>query len=139
MESQNGYFVRYGRYNNGGFTLVELIVVITILVILGTIAFLNLSSFSASARDSERTSDLDQINTQIMMTQAKSGTAFQNMLTRNSNNELTAASIAGAASSSGTNYFGGDANYSVLSIDPNKMSDPIAKVVYKMGATTLAG
>ncbi|MFA6091242.1 MAG: type II secretion system protein, partial [Candidatus Gracilibacteria bacterium] len=40
-----------------GFTLVELIVVITILVILGTIAFLNLGGFQSNARDSRRVSD----------------------------------------------------------------------------------
>ncbi len=44
-----------------GFTLVELIVVITILVILGTIAFVSLSGFSGSARDSSRVSDLSLI------------------------------------------------------------------------------
>lgn len=64
-----------------GFTLVELIVVITILVILGTIAFLNLGGMSASARDSQRTSDLNQINTQIMTLQAKNSTTYVSMVT----------------------------------------------------------
>jgi len=41
---------------------VELIVVITILVILGTIAFVSLSGFSGSARDSSRVSDLSLIS-----------------------------------------------------------------------------
>lgn len=45
-----------------GFTLVELIVVITILVILGTIAFMSLSGFSANARDSARASDLSNLS-----------------------------------------------------------------------------
>ncbi|MFK7779657.1 MAG: prepilin-type N-terminal cleavage/methylation domain-containing protein [Candidatus Gracilibacteria bacterium] len=40
------------------FTLVELIVVITILSILGTIAFISLQGYSKDARDSTRTSDL---------------------------------------------------------------------------------
>ncbi|MDD2916992.1 MAG: type II secretion system protein, partial [Candidatus Gracilibacteria bacterium] len=44
-----------------GFTLVELIVVITILVILGTIAFLNLSGFQSSARDSSRIENLSNL------------------------------------------------------------------------------
>lgn len=44
-----------------GFTLVELIVVITILVILGTIAFTSLSWFSSNARDSSRTSDITNL------------------------------------------------------------------------------
>jgi len=44
-----------------GFTLVELIVVITILVILGTIAFMSLSGYSGNARDGSRVSDLTNI------------------------------------------------------------------------------
>jgi prepilin-type N-terminal cleavage/methylation domain-containing protein len=43
------------------FTLVELIVVIVILAILATIAFLSFSSQSASARDSTRLSDMNNI------------------------------------------------------------------------------
>lgn len=44
-----------------GFTLVELIVVITILVILGTIGFTSISGFSSNARDSSRASDLSNL------------------------------------------------------------------------------
>lgn len=41
-----------------GFTLVELIVVITILAILGTIAFISLQGYSQDARDSKVVSDI---------------------------------------------------------------------------------
>ena len=41
-----------------GFTLVELIVVITILAILWTIAFISLQWYAANARDSRRISDI---------------------------------------------------------------------------------
>lgn len=41
-----------------GFTLVELVVVITILAILGAIGFLSIQGYSKSARDSTRISDL---------------------------------------------------------------------------------
>jgi prepilin-type N-terminal cleavage/methylation domain-containing protein len=41
-----------------GFTLVELVVVITILAILGTIGFLSIQGYSASARDSSRIGNL---------------------------------------------------------------------------------
>jgi prepilin-type N-terminal cleavage/methylation domain-containing protein len=41
-----------------GFTLVELIVVITILAILGTIAFISLQGYSQDAKNSKVTSDL---------------------------------------------------------------------------------
>ncbi len=47
--------------NNFWFTLVELIVVITILAILWTIAFISLQWYSAQARDSKRVSDIQNI------------------------------------------------------------------------------
>ncbi|MDD3145345.1 MAG: type II secretion system protein [Candidatus Gracilibacteria bacterium] len=47
------------------FTLVELIVVITILAILGTIAFINLQGYSTGARDSKRLSDINNIQKKI--------------------------------------------------------------------------
>ena len=43
------------------FTLVELIVVITILAILWTIAFISLQGYSRSARDVRRTTDIQNI------------------------------------------------------------------------------
>ncbi|MDP2091273.1 MAG: prepilin-type N-terminal cleavage/methylation domain-containing protein, partial [Candidatus Gracilibacteria bacterium] len=49
----------------GGFTLVELIVVITILAILGTIAFVSLQGYSSNARDSVRTSDLSRMKSTL--------------------------------------------------------------------------
>ncbi len=49
------------KLNNQGFTLVELIVVITILAILWTIAFISLQWYSAQARDSKRVSDISNI------------------------------------------------------------------------------
>ncbi len=49
----------------GGFTLVELIVVITILAILWTIAFITLQWYSADARDSTRISDISSMKTSL--------------------------------------------------------------------------
>ena len=49
------------RNTRKAFTLVELIVVITILAILGTIAFISLQGYSADARNSKRSSDLGEL------------------------------------------------------------------------------
>ncbi|MDD5377144.1 MAG: FISUMP domain-containing protein [Candidatus Gracilibacteria bacterium] len=56
-----------------GFTLVELIVVITILVILGTIAFTSLSGYSGNARDSSRVSDLTNLSKGLDIASIKTG------------------------------------------------------------------
>ncbi len=52
-------------YNKSAFTLVELIVVITVLVILGTVAFLSLSWFSTDAKNSKVVSDIGTISSNI--------------------------------------------------------------------------
>ncbi len=125
--------------NVKGFTLVELIVVITILVILGTIAFLNLGGMSATARDAQRTSDLKQINDQIMIAQAKQGLAYSNMLSGTTASQISPLPSIGGTGSLATDYFAGDVNYTVLGIDQAKFQDPVSKVAYKMGVTTRAG
>ncbi len=55
------------------FTLVELIVVITILAILWTIAFISLSWYSEDARDSTRISDLSAIKTSLELFELDAG------------------------------------------------------------------
>jgi len=56
---------RRKRLQKKWFTLVELIVVITILAILWTIAFLSFQWYSRDARDSKRTSDVNNMKTTL--------------------------------------------------------------------------
>jgi len=57
--------VRRPAYTKWAFTLVELIVVITILAILWTIAFISLQWYSSQARDSKRLSDISNIKKSV--------------------------------------------------------------------------
>lgn len=50
------------RKRSAAFTLVELVVVITILAILGTIGFLSVGGYSSRARDSQRLVDVENIS-----------------------------------------------------------------------------
>lgn len=56
-----------------GFTLIELIVVISILAILWTIVFLQIGGFSSSARDSSRISNVANLKKWLDMFQIKTG------------------------------------------------------------------
>ena len=57
-----------------GFTLVELVVVITILAILGTIGFLSIQGYSASARDGSRISNLSNLQKGLTLWKVVAGT-----------------------------------------------------------------
>ena len=56
------------------FTLVELIIVITILAILATIWFMSFQSYTADARDWKRKSDLWELRSWLEVYQAKNAT-----------------------------------------------------------------
>jgi len=117
------------------FTLVELIVVITILAILGTIAFISLQGYSADARNSKRTQDLNNLAGSINI-KTTQGSQLSGFVTTVAARDLSTPSIAGAASVNGTNYDAGTPNYTALGIKAADFKDPTG-VDYSIGITTL--
>ncbi|NUJ97725.1 type II secretion system protein [Candidatus Gracilibacteria bacterium] len=117
-----------------GFTLVELIVVITILAILGSIAFISLQGYSSDARNSKRTSDLGSIESAIS-TQLAEGQAILSFVSGSAVNQLTTPSIAGSNSTT-ADYNAGTVNYSALPVKSTDFQDPSGNASYVMGVTT---
>ena len=66
--------------NRKAFTLVELIVVITILAILGTIAFISLQWYSQDAKNSKVASDLGTLASAIEISNTKGNTTIAGLL-----------------------------------------------------------
>ena len=94
-----------------GFTLVELIVVITILAILGTIAFISLQGYSQDARDSKVTSDVRTLASAIETSQTQDGSSVHsyNLANRDSRNQVVI--------SSGSTMLGGDVVLPGIAVD----------------------
>lgn len=108
-----------------GFTLIELIVVITILVILWTIAFTSLTGFQSSARDSDRITTLENIDSWLSIFQIQSG--YYPFPEANGSNPVLTGSINGVIYS----YLGviGDSTSRIVKM--NKLPlDPLSGTVY---------
>lgn len=121
------------RNTKSAFTLVELIVVITILAILGTIAFISLQGYSADARNSKRTSDINNIVSKMNI-QNTEGVDLVSFVA-DSSAELSSASIAGTGTTI-DDYKAGQPNYTVLGIKADDFKDPSDEVAYPVGVTT---
>lgn len=125
------------RNTKSAFTLVELIVVITILAILGTIAFISLQGYSADARNSKRTTDLSNIASSLNI---KVTTGMDILaVAANTGSNVTSASIAGGVTLSDSNYKAGTVNYTALDMKQTEFQDPSDDSNYVAGATSLAG
>jgi len=101
-----------------GFTLVELIVVITILAILGTIAFISLQGYSQEAKNSKVINDVRALGTAVE-TSLTSGSVNMGDLTvgdRTATNGLTDGSNfgSGATTTAWANYKVGTVNFTGL-------------------------
>lgn len=117
------------------FTLVELIVVITILAILWTIAFLSLQWYSADSRNSKRTSDISNIRSSMSVAQTK----WVNMISFVSpvvSKQLPASSPIGWTwVSVAVDYTAWSPNYTTLWLKPSSFKDPSGKE-YVLWVTT---
>ncbi len=117
------------------FTLVELIVVITILAILWSIAFISLQGYSSDARNSKRTSDLNSIQS-AMSTQLAQGQAIKSFVWADSNgNAFTNINIAWTWSTT-DDYAAGSINYAALPVKAADFLDPSTNAPYVIGITT---
>ncbi len=115
------------------FTLVELIVVITILAILGTIAFISLQGYSADARNSKRTSDINNIISAMSIKIAEGGW-ISSFVTADSATAVSSSSYGWTGSTLNTDYFAGKPNYTALGVKQAEFVDPNGQD-YKIGAT----
>lgn len=110
-----------------GFTLVELIVVITILAILATIGFLSLQGYTQDAKETKTVANLRTVASSLVNESAITGNSFEYYMSTGSENALanddytiygTSASLTG-----GVNYNAGKVKASALKIDGSKFFD----------------
>lgn len=108
-----------------GFTLVELIVVITILAILGTIAFISLQGNTQDAKNSTVVSELRTIITAIESTTLKGGATFPEIHdTTSTGNYVEGTAFWGVTLTGGTNYNAGTINFNALKQSADSFTDP---------------
>ena len=107
------------RNTKNAFTLVELIVVITILAILGTIAFISLQGYSADARNSKRSSDIGNIRSAISLKQVEGVSLLSFVVWTGSN--LTGISLGWTGA---VKYAAGTPSYTVINVAAKDFKDP---------------
>jgi len=126
------------RNTKKAFTLVELIVVITILAILGTIAFISLQGYSGEAKNSKVTSDLRNIASAIETASTRNSVTLAQVVTGDlsANNWVDTTTtiwpknLALSNTASGVSYAVGNVDFAVIGQngedfkDPNSGTDP---------------
>lgn len=122
-----------------GFTLVELIVVITILAILGTIAFISLQGYTQDARNSKVSSDLSNLSTAVNVS-LTGGTPLTDMVNANepNHNVATAAVSYGSGfdgNGTGETYETSTVNFGAIRQNGDDFKDPTGEN-YLMGIAT---
>ena len=122
------------QYNKKtAFTLVELIVVITILAILWTIAFISLQSYTSMARNALRMDGVSKIATTIH-NQRLGGVSLLAFGT--TGREIPGANVAWVELTPWVDYIAWTIKASVLDIKPEDFQDPSTESPYFIGATT---
>ncbi|MDD2516229.1 MAG: prepilin-type N-terminal cleavage/methylation domain-containing protein [Candidatus Gracilibacteria bacterium] len=119
--------------NKGGFTLIELIVVIGILIILSTIGFISYSGYLATARDSQRKADLSLISNSLKKISMQGADILG--LVKDGSNTGTGAGkffLKGKDLTTSDLYKAGNINFDLFQ-DIKDMSDPKTKSSYKIG------
>lgn len=118
------------RNTKKAFTLVELIVVITILAILGTIAFISLQGYSGEAKNSKVTSDLRNIASAIETASTRNSIILSDVIasswaidTANSVTD-TLTFNSGAALSTASTYEVGNVDFAAIGQNGEDFKDP---------------
>ncbi len=96
------------RNTKKAFTLVELIVVITILAVLGTIAFISLQGYSGEARDTKRLQNVNDLVKKVNIEVSK-GTPFSSLITASGsaqNKTIDATALTAIAVQGNVNFLG---------------------------------
>ena len=113
----------------GGFTLVELIVVITILAILATVGFLSLSGYSDDARSSVAKANVRMVYSAIATESATTGNSPRYYVSHDPAAALSGTVTVGGVSVTlsggewnlpGTNYSAGNPRWDLLRLNPDK-------------------
>ncbi|MFB0965342.1 MAG: type II secretion system protein [Patescibacteria group bacterium] len=135
MKSANRVLKRKLR----GFTLAELIVVITILAILATVGFLALSGYSEDAKSSVVATNVRSLQTAISSESAITNNSPRYYVIHNTGASLSGAFVyldgtqttltGGDWNVSGTNYSAGNPDYAKLKLNPEKFKTAFRPVV----------
>ena len=108
--------------NKAWFTLIELIVTITILAILATLAFLWLKDYNLDARNAKRVNNINNLN--VWITKKIIEWIDIKSFVKDKSNELKEPSIWWNKSILWQNYNAGSINYNVLDIKAKDFLDP---------------
>ena len=132
-------FCSLTRTGNGGFTLVELIVVIAILAILAGVAIPAYSGYITKAQDAKIVTELDAIQTAVQAANAAAGNITKIELNKEGTKvTVTATSLAENFATDFNLYYGGAADGTNANIIVLTKAIDLTGTSYAKGATWVA-